>query len=533
VWVLAVAVACGGDDDGGDDGGSGSGQTDSSSGSTSGQTSSGSTSGGTGGSTSSGTGTGASTADTTGDTGTSDATTTGGGAVATCGVGNEWDDADFGTVYEVGPGQTLATPSEVPWESLQASTLVKIHWRDEPYRDKWVIATSGTADDPVVVLGIPDAGRLPVITGEDAVTRAELDFWNERRGVLKIGGSSVPSETPTHVYVENLEIRSGRAGNSFTNAGGGSETYADNAAAVYIESGVNVTIRGNEIHDSGNGIFISSDATDIVISGNYVHGNGNVGSAYEHNSYTEARGITFECNRYGALCSGCDGNNLKDRSMGTVIRYNWIEDGNRQLDLVDSGHADMVNDPSYSTTFVYGNVLVEPDGAGNSQVVHYGGDGNDTNNYRKGTLHFFHNTVVSTRSGNTTLVRLSTGEEYADIRNNVVYVTAGGDRLAIVAQDGDADLRDNWLPTGWVDSHSGGGATGNIADLGNVEGTDPGFVSLGDQDFMPAAGSELLDVAGALAAGASAHPVDRQYVEHQGDEVRPDDGSADIGAFER
>ena len=87
---------------------------------------------------------------------------------------------------------------------------------------------------------------------------------------LKIGGSSIPSETPTYVYVENLEIRSGRAGNSFTNAGGGTETYADNAAAVYIEDGVNVTIRGNEIHDSGNGIFISADdgqTQDILIDG--------------------------------------------------------------------------------------------------------------------------------------------------------------------------------------------------------------------------------------------------------------------------
>jgi len=527
-----LAVGCGGDDGGGD-GGSGSGHTDSSTGTSSGQTSGGSTSGGDStGSTSGGTGTGGSTSDTSESTGgTSGTTTTGGGAATTCGTGGAWNDGDFDTVYEVGPGQAFETPSDVPWESLQAGTLVKIHWRDEPYRDKWVIATEGTADHPVVVLGIPDAGRLPVITGEDAVTRQELDFWNDNRGVLKIGGSSIPSETPTYVYVENLEIRSGRAGNSFTDDGGSPQTYADNAAAVYIESGVNVTVRGNEIHDSGNGIFISSDATDIVISGNYVHGNGNVGSAYEHNSYTEARGITFECNHYGALCSGCDGNNLKDRSTGTVIRYNWIEDGNRQLDLVESDHAELVNDPSYSTTFVYGNVLVEPDGAGNSQVAHYGGDGGDTDNYRKGTLHFFHNTVVSTRSGNTTLVRLSTGAEYADIRNNVVYVTAGGDRLAIVDQDGDADLRSNWLPTGWVSSHSG--ATGNIADLGNVEGTDPGFTSLGNQDFLPATGSALLDEAGALAAGASAHPVDRQYVKHQGDEARPDDGSPDIGAFER
>src|SRR3970282_1976293 len=140
---------------------------------------------------------------------------------------------------------------------------------------------------------------------------------------------------------------------------------------------------------------------------------------YEHNNYTEAAGIVFQFNRFGPLCTGCDGNNLKDRSAGTVIRYNWIEGGNRQLDLVDSDV--LYTDPAYATTFVYGNVLIEPDGAGNRQIVHYGGDGGDEAVYRKGTLHFYANTVVSTRAGNTTLFRLSSPDESADCRNNVLY----------------------------------------------------------------------------------------------------------------
>jgi len=43
--------------------------------------------------------------------------------------------------------------------------------------------------------------------------------------------------------------------------------------------------------------------------------------------------------------------------------------------------------------------------AGNSQILHYGGDGDDTAIYRQGTLYFYHNTVVSTHSDNTTLMR--------------------------------------------------------------------------------------------------------------------------------
>ncbi len=42
-------------------------------------------------------------------------------------------------IYEVGPGRPHATPTDVPWESLNAGDIVRIHWRPAAYRDKWVI----------------------------------------------------------------------------------------------------------------------------------------------------------------------------------------------------------------------------------------------------------------------------------------------------------------------------------------------------------------------------------------------------------
>ena len=38
----------------------------------------------------------------------------------------------MGTDYNVGPGQPLATISEVPWATLQAGDRVFIHWKDTP-----------------------------------------------------------------------------------------------------------------------------------------------------------------------------------------------------------------------------------------------------------------------------------------------------------------------------------------------------------------------------------------------------------------
>ena len=437
--------------------------------------------------------------------------------------------------YHVGPGQPLAAVGDAPWATLEPGDRVLIHWRAEPYKEKWVINRRGTPGAWITVRGVPGpAGELPVIDGRDAETAAGLNFWNEERGVIKVGGSNTPPDAlPAYIVIESLEIRSGRPPFTFTNDGGGTSSYAANAASIYVEKAEHLIIRGCVIHDSGNGIFVGSfngQTRDLLIEGNHLFANGNVGSAFHHNAYTEASGIVYQYNRFGALRAGADGNNLKDRSAGLVVRYNWIEDGNRQLDLVDGG-IEVATHPDYGETFVYGNVLIESDGQGNSQVAHYGGDGGDTGLYRKGTLYFYNNTVVSTRSGNTTLLRLSTQDESADVRNNLLYTTAAGNRLAMLAAAGDLTLRHNWTKPGWVASHSG--LTGTIDDDGSgVAGSAPGFIDEPAQNFRPDAGAPVIDAGTALHAGAFEHPVLKHYVQHTLDEPRPADATLDVGAYE-
>ena len=440
-----------------------------------------------------------------------------------------------GTTYEVGPGKPYANIGDVPWESLGPGDTVLIYYRDQPYKEKWVIAVQATEQEPLVVRGVPGPnGELPVIDGRDATTRTQLDYWNEPRGVVKIGAASVPNvQTAMWIVVENLEIRSGRPPYQFTDDSGNVQSYVDNAASFYVEDGQHIVLKNCIIRDSGNGIFVSPASRDITIDGNWIYDNGIEGSYYQHNAYTEAIGMVYQFNRFGPLRGDSGGNNLKDRSAGLVVRYNWIEGGNRQLDLVDAeDSADIVNDPSYRQTFVYGNILIEPDGAGNSQIVHYGGDSGNTADYRKGMLYFYHNTLISKRSGNTTLLRLSTNDEAADVRNNILYVTASGDKLAMLDAAGELHLRYNWMKPGWVASHSG--LTGVIYDEGgNITGSDPGFVDEAAGDYHLTSTSQNVD------AGTSLHPdalpdhaLDSQYKEHQAQEPRPDDGQPDIGAFE-
>lgn len=435
--------------------------------------------------------------------------------------------------YEVGPGKALTTIGAVPWESLNAGDTVKIYWQATPYREKWVINRTGTSGAPITVTGVPGpGGALPIISGENATTRSQLAYWGRQRAVIKVGGASTPGDAlATWIVIENLDVISARPPYTYTSPTGVVESYVDAASSIFIETADHVTVRNCIIRDSSNGLFAAyNPSSNILVTGCYIYSNGRSGSVYEHNVYTETRGITFEYNRFGPLRAGCLGNNLKDRSAGTVVRYNWIEGGSRQIDLVESNDfADIRNDPAYHTTYVYGNVLSEPVGDGNRQMIHYGGDNGDETLYRKGTLYLYNNTVISKRTDKTTLLRLSTNAEHCDARNNLIYVAAAGSTLELLDDTGTLTLTKNWLKTGFSNSFFGAGA---VTASGNVTGTAPGFTNEAGADYHPTVSSPCIGAATALAAAVlPAQALSRQYLAHQQSEPRAD--VQDIGAFIR
>ncbi|MHC4713163.1 MAG: putative Ig domain-containing protein [Planctomycetota bacterium] len=435
--------------------------------------------------------------------------------------------------YEVGPGKPYENIGDVPWESIGAGDTVLIYYRPTPYKEKWVICAQGTESQPITVSGVAGGGgELPVIDGIDATTRPEINFWNEERSIIKVGGANIPPDcTPQWIVIENLDVKSARPPYSFTGRFGLTD-YVVSAAPVYVEKCENLVVRNCILRDSGNGFFSASGDTvtssDILIEGCYIYDNGIDASIYQHNCYSESEGILFQYNHFGALRAGCSGNNLKDRSSGMVIRYNWIEAGNRQLDLVDAADSSIIRAKSdYHEGYVYGNILLEPGDVGNKQIIHYGGDSGTTGYYRNGPLYLYNNTMVSRRSAGTTLVRLSTNSGYCDARNNILYVTAGGSTLRLLDDDGTLEITYNWLKSGWV-------AGGNVIDQGTqVYGTDPGFADEGNDDFHLAVGSACRD-AGCYPRleVLPDHDVMQQYVEHQSYEQRLINGIYDIGAYE-
>ncbi len=438
------------------------------------------------------------------------------------------------TVYDVGPGMTYINVGDVPWESIAPGDTVNIYYRSTPYYEKFCIAVAGTAANPVTVRGVPGPnGELPILDGNGATTRLALDYYNDQRCVIKVGGGAVPPDIyTTFITFENLEIRSARPPYQYYDDAGTLSSYVDSAGSFYVCYGSDITVRNCILHDHGNGFFVASGNTvvsrNILVEGCYIYDNGNDGSIYEHNSYCACIGITYQYNHYGPLRAGCAGNALKDRSADMVVRYNWIESGNRQLDLVNGEDSKVItSDPLYNMSWVYGNILIE-DMMGNRQMVHFGNDGGSPKTARKGPLYFYNNTCVSTRTDANTLFRSDVTGCILDFRNSI-FETSTTAVVELSSDDSKATINMThcWLNTGWVK----GGAILND-DGTSITGDVPGFVDAANQNFRLRFDSPCVDAGGPLNSGASMYPVTMQYVEHCDAEARPVDETIDIGAYE-
>lgn len=133
--------------------------------------------------------------------------------------------------HEVGPGKTYANVGDVPWESLNAGDTVLIYQRATPYKEKFVLSRVGTPSASITVRGVlGPLGERPVLDGNGATTRPQLDYYSRNRGVIKIGGSTIPfadgiTVMPQWIVIENVEIRSARPPYTFTGASGAVESY--------------------------------------------------------------------------------------------------------------------------------------------------------------------------------------------------------------------------------------------------------------------------------------------------------------------
>jgi hypothetical protein len=461
--------------------------------------------------------------------------------------------------YNVGAGLAYSTIGAVPWNNLQPGDVVNINWQANPYHEKIILSNSGTPTQPIVINGIAGPqGQLPVLDASNATSSPNSPQFGytplEDFGLIVIYRDKTKASTyqPSNININNLQLQGANAGTSYTGYAGDSRTYAAGAAGIWSEGSVNLTIHGCTITNNSNGVFAKSaggsqTTHNITLDSNYLYNNGVSGNYLYHDSYVEAYGALYQYNRYGPLRAGAPGNALKDRSSGTIIRYNYILDGGHLLDLDEpqDGYGDISTDPNYLRTIVYGNVLVS-DSNGPTLLVHYG-DGGGVGNYRNGgVLYFYDNTVINqsdqSNRWRTTVFQMETNVVSVDARNNIFFNTpqtagAAPSLLEFGLSNGNINFAtSNWVSPGWLTSESaelGTSYSGTITGTNNFfvdPNNNPGFANLATYDTHLLSGSGAIGKSGALASAvASSYPVTSQYVYNQGSQPRPT--ASDLGAF--
>ncbi len=490
------------------------------------------------------------------------------------------------TTYDVGSSVGyLAKLSDVPWGSLKPGDTVNIHYTPNGYHEIVQISESGTAAQPIVIKGIPDpnTGLLPVIDGTGAVMDPKVDFRNsvfETFGTILVTprakGYVYGQTFPSYIRIESLDIRNAlyKANSSitFTDQHGATRLYDAFACGIYIEFARHLTIRGCEISFNGNGIFANSknqgsqSSADLLIEQNYLHDNGqpyipNLSNGYAmHNIYVEADGAVYQYNKFGPLRPGCHGVMIKDRSAGTVIRYNEVinTECSNIFAIMDpqGGSQYLEYKPYYPDAYVYGNVITLQPSAFNLSSVVWFGAYNGATYYpteHRGTLYYYHNTVVSHQS-NVTAFQL-TDIPYApnvniyekvDCRNNIFYTDTAINssvwhslKMIGTSAKGTLDMSANWLSPGTGQLWQGGGSTvngWNTQLFGDANGlNNPAFFDLPNGDYHLIVGANSVDAAVPIAPSAIAlgYDVTEQYLAPQNHVARTPIGIAsDLGAFE-
>ena len=484
----------------------------------------------------------------------------------------------------------------VPWASLQPGDIVNIHFKPGGYKEKIQISASGTAGAHIVIRGIPDpgTGALPIIDGKDAIEMPSFDprhpKFTEWSLILVSPRNTGYVYGTTHVSfvdIETLDVRNA------TYTGDGSITYTDKsgtvrgygafASGIYIEWAHDLTVRGCEISNCGNGVFANSkngaaqSSARLLIEGNYFHDNSNpripdpnnpdgapLSNGYgEHHCYIESAGAIYQYNRFGGHRPGAHGTAIKDRSSGQIIRYNEFDmtEQSNVLALLDpqggSGYIDA--QPDYLDSFVYGNLVTINDYAGGISAFWWGAF-NSSSSYaaqHRGTLHFYHNTIISHHKGvslfflpDATYAGGNQTFENVDCRNNIFFCDTALQNNIYNAMHfyapgnnpnggGNIMLGNNWISPNWLKEaplHAYSGQLIGVENLlvGNAGVNEPGFVDMANRDYQLVETANSIDAAGPLATAAlTANDVLRQYSGTQSSIPRTTRGGApDLGALE-
>jgi hypothetical protein len=459
-----------------------------------------------------------------------------------CGAGE-------GTTYEVGTGKPYANPRDVPWQNLAACDQVLINYRAQPYNDIVMLGARGASNKWIVVRGVPGPnGERPVFDGNNAVSPTDKGINNfvDGAGMIIVakptGGAFnyAADYKPGYLHITGLKFQNVRPPALYTPAAGGAPRAWDRfVAGISVVPAENLAITDNEFTANSIGLFVNSvneqygQSSRLTVARNYFHGNGIAGDAGLHNAYTEAVGTIYESNYFGPPIAGTAGDNIKERSAGLVMRYNYIEGGVNLIAMRDpesnwqyeAAQVDSFGVRLVTQAYVYANILVarEPTVYGEASNILGVGDGaayGTGAQVREGQLHFYANKVLSWNDYSQyhtesvpLFAMLNVRSPITVVaRNNLFYTqpkTAGAAvaPFSIFYYQGAADFESNWVNRFQLTQATGSGTDGLAvgtrftgAGLGGLaqSSADPRFVNLAAGNYASVAGSPFLGLTAGL-----------------------------------
>ena len=263
-------------------------------------------------------------------------------------VGGLACDTAAGRVLNVGPGQTLTTPSAAA-AVAQDGDVIRIAAAD--YRGD--VAT--WSRNNLTICGVGGRARLFADGGS-------------------AGGKAIWVVSGTNITIDSIEFRNAAVPDL-------------NGAGIRAEHGGWLRVRNSGFYDNENGILTNAGASRLVIEASEFARNGR-GDGFTHNLYVgQIDQLTVSGSYFHEARVG---HNLKSRARESLIENSYLMDG-------PTGTASYLADfPNGGWVVLRGNLFHKGPNAQNPSAISFGAEGlaHATN-----TLELTHNTVAITRSG--------------------------------------------------------------------------------------------------------------------------------------
>ncbi len=413
----------------------------------------------------------------------------------------------YAETYQVGPGRTHTTLQSVAG-LLEAGDVVEVDGNNT-YPGDVTFTRAGASDNKIYIRGIRVNGNRPVISGGTNTVAFQTPWPYEGPGA-------------DHYVFEGFEVTGG------------------SSRGIYHQAD-DLIIRDVVVHDCPAQGILGADQGSGSLTMEYVEVYACGEGSYRHQIYMATDEIHYPGSvfrmQYCYIHDGNGGNNVKTRAERNEIYYNWIENAYyHELEMIGADGGDGGNPAlAREDSDIVGNVLRKT--SRNGFVTRVGGDDTGETN---GRYRFVNNTIIS---GSSAVFRFFDGIESIEMHNNIFYRNDGG--VVNIVRDAEVEWAtgdelivgsNNWvhedsinIPSQWV---------------GTLSGTDPGFVNFSEGNLRLSGESLLINQANASPVGVTGyafpnpktppdmHPPLHTVSESGLEEIRINDGSPDIGAYE-